>query len=234
MSLSSFRNSMFSPLAACMLFCAAACADSPNNRSAVSEPLASALVAAGASAAAPTSSGTGEEGDPCETDADCVEGGLCYEGICYVATPTEPTVCAGAEDCPNGWECDLATARCVAPARTGELGSHCGSLDPCNGELVCKMARCVEPTPLGEIGEACGGDNYCASGLLCDQGTCAERWENYCQTDEECSSGLQCLQRRCIGGPGEGELGATCNSHPQCVDGLECREHECQLPVDGN
>jgi hypothetical protein len=181
------------------------------------------MATAGASADTQRHAGTGEEGDPCEVDADCVEDGACYDSICWIIPTADPNPCASTADCPRGWECDV-TMRCVSETITGGLGSSCGEGSHCRAGFQCVDQICLDV--VGEAGEYCLSDETCAAGLLCDQNKCAEPWEGLCVSDSECRDGLVCLARRCVS-RSEGQLGAPCNSHFQCAAEFLCVDHAC-------
>lgn len=84
------------------------------------------------------------ERDGCTEDAECLNGGVCVNGTCVIAT-----ACEAPADCPNGYTC--TNGRCViTPTGT------CTTTDDCDNGLVCDNGQCV----------ACGA-NTCESGYVC-------------------------------------------------------------------
>lgn len=92
-------------------------------------------------AALPPPAGTGEEGDPCTQEADCVGGLTCREGQC--------ALCTDDGECESG-VCNLDSGRCrpVAPCTTD---------DECAMDEICDGGFCVFSGNLGdEGGGPCG------------------------------------------------------------------------------
>lgn len=115
----------------------------------------------------------------CQSDADCVEGYLCFQ-----SAPETQALCVSTETaiCVGGLaDCDR-DARCETDLRTssehcGGCGQACGTDEACEtGECVtiCAGTRCggacvdllTNPTHCGGCGRAC------ASGELCEAGAC--------------------------------------------------------------
>lgn len=70
-------------------------------------------------------SGAGELGDPCSSNADCVGGWVCKEGVC--------SACSADEECPNG-ACSLDSGRCA---------SGCTEDSDCPMDEICDGGQCV-------------------------------------------------------------------------------------------
>lgn len=80
----------------------------------------------------------------CTTSDQCLNGGVCVNGTCVIAT-----ACEAPADCPNGYTC--TDGRCVVTP-TGT----CTTSADCENGLVCDNGQCV----------ACGA-NTCAEGYVC-------------------------------------------------------------------
>lgn len=109
--------------------------------------------------------GTGEQGQSCASNADCVSGLVCFSNIC-VEEGDEPSV------------------------QLGEIGESCVSRSDCQQGLQCIANLCTdEPPPadaLGKQGESCERRSDCEAGLTCIQNTCESDDFGLDQTDKVC------------------------------------------------
>jgi hypothetical protein len=111
--------------------------------------------------------GTGEQGQSCASNADCVSGLVCFSNIC-VEEGDEPSV------------------------QLGEVGESCQSRSDCQQGLQCISNLCTdEPPPedaLGKRGESCETRSDCEAGLTCIENTCVIDDFGLDQTDKICVS----------------------------------------------
>jgi hypothetical protein len=122
-------------------------------------------------------SGTGEQGQSCGSNADCVSGLVCFSNIC-VEEGDQPSI------------------------QLGEIGESCQSRSDCQQGLQCISNLCTdEPPPedaLGKRGESCETRSDCEAGLTCIENTCViddfglEKTDKVC-VSVACSEPADCL-----------------------------------------
>lgn len=163
-------------------------------------------------------------GEPCERDAECIEGSTCFDGAyCTHA-------CEADGECAEGFRCDdgrcLRGARaaagepcaeqsaCAAPSvcvqqnGRGWCTDFCeGAGAECPGELVCAAAGSTRVcAPTGSLlGEACTADSDCSVGDACEAGVCTRS----CGPEAVCPIGFACRRdvegrARCLAPPSSG------------------------------
>jgi Cys-rich repeat protein len=134
---------------------------------------------------------------PCQTDADCRDGGeVCVDGRCVPpAECLDDGACLAREICTGG--------RCVAGARS------CTSDDDCSGGRTCGLDDTCEGGP------ECREDADCDAGQACVEPSCESVPE--CVVDGDCDAGEVCVNQACVmDTPGalvvcvEPEVGAGC------------------------
>ncbi len=141
-------------------------------------------------------SNTGQLGDQCDAEHDCMPGLLCENGICR-------KVCQDNSDCPNDSSClDERCVKNTTPrSKNGEscdlkilcesglecldgiCQKPCKNDTDCQDNYTCQNKKCVlkASNPRGK-GEACDEQNKCAEGLVCEGNICRENTEIVTET----------------------------------------------------
>src|SRR5262245_21768304 len=106
----------------------------------------------------------------CDRAPDCGDGYRCdADGICQAATGQPGDLCTSEVDCVAGLSCQLDSgeldpqghlvASCVTEYAGRPAGAECGSNDDCrNG--TCDLGHCID---------LCSSDRDCGTGTLCTQ-----------------------------------------------------------------
>ncbi len=182
----------------------------------------------------------------CDSNDDCVPPDTCnyatHEcgqvdccgGVCpvyqwcdnVICQCTGPDPCQNPEDCPQNYDCDLGTGRCMCTDAACTTGFHCDQVigacmpdandcDPAND--LCPAGQhcdpvslvCVSNTGQGD-GDPCMNDEECGDGLLCDNDVLCMpcmiidplfsptyTCRYECSLDSpQCQSGYECKMRR--------------------------------------
>ena len=156
----------------------------------------------------------------CESDSDCLDGGLCIylDGIEYaVCSGGMGDICASGSDCNSG-NCYSTDGYSVC--------SECDSISDCGPQQDCfyqgelGYAACVGT---GSFGAACVDETQCIDEAFCFEGACSE-----CREDADCDGG-SCIfdtvseYHTCLKANGE-----------SCSEGSECQTGICRVGTFGN
>ncbi|MDE0882059.1 MAG: hypothetical protein OSB21_05645 [Myxococcota bacterium] len=189
----------------------------------------------------------------CQTDRDCSEGAICFDGVCLRTCGNGGDVCPDGltcvespegglcviscetdRDCPERTECqrvDRNTQIC-APMEGG--GVTCGLNGACPEGQQCNLETniCEEdgtPQP-----EDCAGDRDCGDGERCLEGMCQEV-DGRCRNDRDCGDNAECIENWCVSGDPDPEP-AECNRDEDCENGMICHPEFLRCidnPADG-
>ena len=156
-------------------------------------------------------SNTGQLGDQCDAEHDCMPGLLCENGICR-------KVCHDNSDCPNDSSClDERCVKNTTPRQKdgescnsqllcenglecldGICQKPCNNNDDCKNGEVCQNGKCIKEEKLPERGQACNQQGKCAAGLTCINNVC----QKSCNLDSDCADEeLICEQKICVNKP---------------------------------
>ncbi len=142
----------------------------------------------------------GNDGDPCDENADCAPGKACTSpvfGKCYTpGTQQNWEVCQTGAECNQGQQCIL---------HGFEYLCHCERHDQCPGGF-CDLGIWTAATTDGKCGTKqpagayCEDNVWCQGGLVCSNNTCVvpaskNNWEA-CTANSECVSG-ECWNGKC-------------------------------------
>jgi hypothetical protein len=193
---------------------------------------------------------SGEAGEPCSNNQDCVTGvcnkgllkGICTTGLagsscadvndCDVAKglkclegvcvdKKDYSICAKAEDCESG-SCDAKLGMC----KPKEGFAACDVDKKCPEGMVCNTSSLrSEPS-------FCTGQGYCPPPKMIGQAVClAGTPGSRCQSDGDCftpSQGMNVKSRGCINGVcASGNLGEACRGAANGKDAGACNEGFC-------
>ena len=178
----------------------------------------------GTDASADLPTGTGANGTPCTTGAQC-SSGRCWDTVCCDRD------CSGT--CQN---CNGAVPGTCAPAAVGtdprnqcppSSPTSCGTTGNCNGAGACQFydssqvcdstASCDSNNASVIVSRVCSGNGACVpgttqscNGFLCSAGTCGTT----CSADSQCIPGAFCSAATCVAytnlaGNGDLETGTT-------------------------
>lgn len=134
-------------------------------------------------------------GTPCEQDADCTLGEMCFDRVC-----TE-VVCVSSADCAVGDHC-TAERTCEAGC---ESSSDCFPGDSCIDQ-VCTPGECSDTV------------TDCGWREQCNEGSCEDAGEEHCAVcsdDTPCADGSVCWSGFC---------GVRCDSREDCPGGFDCAD----------
>ena len=134
-----------------------------------------------------------DSGSPCEEDEDCLSNNICDENNICVGTTNFGESCNDDSDCALGLACDSLTRTCkVAENETCIQDSNCVSEAP-----GCNILNQCTPRGdgLGLLLDPCTSASDCRPVFNCDtiRMVCVSREQATCRTDEECETGRMCL-----------------------------------------
>ena len=171
----------------------------------------------------------GNEGGPCNDDADACNGvSTCIQGSCVQTTP--PVVCEAPDECHVPGMCDTLTGQCSHPA--GNEGNVCGhGDDACGGISTCIQGSCVQTIPP----VVCEARDECHLAGVCDPvtGLCSHPVGNeggVCNDDGDMCNGVNtCVQGSCL----RTVPPVTCEALDECHDAGMCdpATGQCSNPV---
>jgi hypothetical protein len=181
----------------------------------------------------------------CETEADCLSGTTCREGLClgFVSRGVRETSTAVSCACPctdPGLICRDAT--CVPGCETSDdcqaenpgyvcldgtctptITPECDATTPCRSPLECVAGECRAPS------DTCQFSSECGAGRVCVNQQCTTA----CGLDNPCPTGAMCTDGFCVVTPppvDECVVNADCGEGEICRDG-SCYD-ECALDAD--
>lgn len=157
-----------------------------------------------------------DEGEPCVSSVDCIDGLACdVDNTCY-------RTCTDDDDCP-GQQCEYQDGlRCVPRA---EEGSGCDSDADCDTRFCDDELRVCVPPPT--VGTPCELGTFCGLALTCQDGACAPRAgpDEPCAGYDGCLQPYICLEGRCELFPltcGPAPVGERCAALRVCEDAGYC------------
>ena len=129
--------------------------------------------------------------DLCVTNADCLDGNKCREGLCVSAATC--AVSCGGVCCVATEYCDSKSATCKPLCTPDCVGRQCGD-DGCNG--------------------SCGS---CGAGFKCNTDQMCQGCEGHCNRGDEDASVNECGPDGCGRKCGTCRLGQYCDDDYKCV-----------------
>lgn len=143
----------------------------------------------------------------CGTNADCMGGAVCVNGVC--ARPvcdggTTSCVCASDAQCTAPQTC--VAGRCTAPSNVCQFNSQCGA------GRVCINQQCQA---------ACSASSPCPTGQVCTNGICQDHPAGQCTRDADCPANNRCVNTTCL---------PRCTANTDCASGLYCNDQGVCAP----
>lgn len=169
----------------------------------------------------------GSESMECLADADCNDGNLCTDDLCFAGLCGHPFNTVNCDDLNDCTEADV----CAHGACEGLPVDGCCLIDEeCDDADLCTDDWCVNHVCVHDFGDAaCDDGDLCTDEDRCETGSCTGvPIAGCCVTNPECYDGNSCTDdwcenNVCFNDPHAG----PCDDGNPCTDGDECVDALC-------